>query len=86
MQETRLVLLLVPADEVLVRFELHLLRIGSRCFAPRILMKGGKKAKICFVIHIAGFFLNFFFGYEVIVKQIFYKRPTNHYSHVMDTC
>ena len=34
-QETSLGLLLVPGDEVLVRFELRLLRIGSRCFAPR---------------------------------------------------
>ena len=35
MQETSLGLLLVPGDEVLVRFELRLLRIRSRCFAPR---------------------------------------------------
>ncbi len=35
MQETSLGLLLVPGDEVPVRFELRLLRIGSRCFAPR---------------------------------------------------
>jgi hypothetical protein len=43
------------------------------------LMKQKKKAKICFVIYIAGFFL-IFFCYEVIVKQIFYKRSANHYS------
>ena len=37
------------------------------------------KAKICFVIHIAGFFLKKQLCYEVIVKQKNYKRPTNYY-------
>jgi hypothetical protein len=41
-------------------------------------MKQNKKGKICFVIYIAGFFLNFFY-YEVIVKQKIYKWPANHY-------
>jgi hypothetical protein len=44
------------------------------------LMKQQKKAKICFFIYIAGFFFLNFFCYEVIVKQIFKERPTNHYS------
>ena len=44
------------------------------------LVKQNKKAKICFVIYIAGFFFKFFFCYEVIVKQNFYKRATIHYS------
>jgi hypothetical protein len=44
------------------------------------LMKQKKKAEICFVIYIAGFFFKFFFCYEVIVKQIFKERPANHYS------
>jgi hypothetical protein len=43
------------------------------------LMNRNKKAKICFVIYIAGFFFSIFFCYEVIVKQIFYKRSANHY-------
>ena len=44
------------------------------------LVKQNKKAKICFVIYIAGFFFKFFFCYEVIVKQKIYKRPSNYYS------
>jgi len=32
-------------------------------------MKQNKKAKICFVIHIAGFFLKKKFCYEVFAKQ-----------------
>ena len=43
------------------------------------LVKQNKKAKICFVIYIAGFFFLNFFCYEVIVKQKIYKRSTNHY-------
>ena len=43
------------------------------------LMKQNKKAKICFVIYIAGFFFLNFFCYEVIAKQKIYKRSTNHY-------
>jgi len=43
-------------------------------------VKQNKKAKICFVIYIAGFFFNFFFCYEVIVKQKIYKRASNYYS------
>jgi hypothetical protein len=42
------------------------------------LVKQNKKAKICLVIHIAGK-RNLFFIYDVIVKQFFYKRSTNHY-------
>jgi hypothetical protein len=33
------------------------------------LMKQNKKAKICFVIYIAGFFFLKFFCYEVFAKQ-----------------
>ena len=36
-----------------------------------------KKGKICFVIYIAG--ERFVFFYDVIVKQIFKKRPANQY-------
>jgi hypothetical protein len=43
------------------------------------LMKQNKKAKICFVIYIAGFFFLNFFCYEVIVKQKIYKRASNYY-------
>ena len=46
------------------------------------LMKQNKKAEICFVINIAGFFFLNFFCYEVIVKQIFYKRATIHYLYM----
>jgi hypothetical protein len=35
------------------------------------LVKQNKKAKICFVIHIAGKRKLFFYIYAVIVKQIF---------------
>ena len=44
------------------------------------LVKQNKKAKICFVIYIAGFFFKIFFCYEVIVKQKIYKRASNYYS------
>ena len=48
------------------------------------LVKQNKKAKICFVIHITGFFFKKNFCYEVIVKQKIYKRPTNnHYWREM---
>ena len=43
------------------------------------LVKQNKKAKICFVIHIAGEKKLLFYIYAVIVKQIFYKRSTNYY-------
>jgi hypothetical protein len=43
-------------------------------------MKQKKKAKICFVIYIAGFFFKKKFCYEVIVKQFFKERPANYYS------
>ena len=42
-------------------------------------MKQNKKAKICFVIYIAGFFFKKKFCYEVIVKQKNYKRSSNYY-------
>ena len=42
-------------------------------------MKQKKKGKICFVIYIAG--ERFFFIYDVIMKQFYYKRSANHYSH-----
>ena len=47
------------------------------------LVKQNKKAKICFVIHIAGERKLLFYIYAVIVKQIFYKRSTNYYSRVV---
>ena len=43
------------------------------------LVKQNKKAKICFVIHIAGEKKLLFYIYAVIVKQFFYKRSTNYY-------
>ena len=43
------------------------------------LVKQNKKAKICFVIYIAGKRKLFFYIYAVIVKQIFYKRSSNYY-------
>ena len=43
------------------------------------LVKQNKKAKICFVIHIAGEKIIIFYIYAVIVKQKIYKRSTNHY-------
>ena len=43
------------------------------------LVKQNKKAKICFVIYIAGFFFLKILCYEVIVKQNIYKRPSNYY-------
>ncbi len=43
------------------------------------LVKQNKKAKICFVIYIAGKKKLLFYTYAVIVKQIFYKRPSNQY-------
>ena len=46
-------------------------------------MKQNKKAKICFVIYIAGFIFLKDFCYEVIVKQKIYKRASNCYSSLM---
>jgi len=43
------------------------------------LLKQNKKAKICFVIYIAGKRKLFFYIYAVIVKQKIYKRSSNHY-------
>ncbi len=45
------------------------------------LVKQNKKAKICFVIYIAGKKKLLFYIYAVIVKQNFYKRPTNYYYY-----
>ena len=45
------------------------------------LVKQNKKAEICFVIYIAGFFFKKNFCYEVIVKQKIYKRSSNYYSN-----
>jgi len=44
-------------------------------------LKQNKKAKICFVIDIAGKKKLLFYIYAVIVKQIFYKRSSNYYCH-----
>jgi len=44
------------------------------------LVKQNKKAKI--TKHIAGEKKLLFYIYDVIVKQIFYKRSTNHYLGV----
>jgi hypothetical protein len=43
------------------------------------LLKQNKKAKICFVIYIAGFFFLNFFCYEVIAKQKKTERSSNYY-------
>ena len=43
-------------------------------------MKQKKKGKTCFVIYIAGERIFVLFIYDVIMKQNFYKRSTNHYS------
>jgi len=43
------------------------------------LMKQNKKAKICFVIYIAGFFFLNFFCYEVFAKQKKTELPMNNY-------
>ena len=40
-----------------------------------------RRAKICFVIYIAGIFFLKKICYEVIVKQKIYKRASNYYSH-----
>ena len=48
------------------------------------LVKQNKKAKICFVIYIAGFFFLKFFCYEVIVKQKINERFRLYYSCVYD--
>ena len=50
---------------------------GEYRFSSR--MKQNKKAKICFVIYIAGFFFKKNFCYEVIVKQKIYKRCRLYY-------
>ena len=51
---------------------------GEYRFSSR--MKQNKKAKICFVIHIATSEKEFFFYiYAVIVKQKIYKRSSNYY-------
>jgi hypothetical protein len=44
-------------------------------------MKQNKKAKICFVICFAEKKKLLFYIYAVIVKQNFYKRSSNYYSH-----
>jgi len=43
------------------------------------LMKQNKKAKICFVIYIAGFFFLNFFCYEVFAKQKKTEESSNNY-------
>ena len=43
------------------------------------LVKQNKKAKICFVIHIAGEKKLLFYIYDVIVKQFFSKSSANHF-------
>ncbi len=43
------------------------------------LLKQNKKAKICFVIYIAGFFFKFFLCYEVFAKQKKTERSSNYY-------
>ena len=51
---------------------------GEYRFSSR--MKQNKKAKICFVIYIAGKKKLLFYIYAVIVKQKIYKRSSNYYS------
>jgi hypothetical protein len=43
------------------------------------LVKQNKKAKICFIIHIAGKRKIIFYIYDVIVKQNKKKSSANHY-------
>ena len=45
------------------------------------LMKQNQKAKICFVIYIAGFFFKKKFCYEVFAKQKKRKESRNNYYH-----
>ena len=49
------------------------------------LLKLNKKGKNCAVFCFAGKRI-FFFIYDVIVKQFFYKRSTNHYSYIQISC
>jgi hypothetical protein len=49
------------------------------------LLKQNKKAKICFVIYIAGFFFKKNFCYEVFAKQKKKKCSSSNYSY-MNTC
>ena len=49
-------------------------------------MKQNKKAKICFVIYIAGFFFKKKFCYEVIVKQKKTERFRLYYSSACRVC
>jgi hypothetical protein len=44
------------------------------------LLKQNKKAKICFVIYIAGFFFKKNFCYEVFAKQKKTEESSNYYS------
>jgi hypothetical protein len=44
-------------------------------------LKQNKKAKICFVIYIAGFFFKKNLCYEVFAKQKILKLSSNHYLH-----
>jgi hypothetical protein len=46
------------------------------------LMKQNKKAKIYAVFCFAGKRKLFFYIYDVITWEIFYKRSTNHYSYL----
>jgi hypothetical protein len=52
------------------------------------LVKQNKKAKICFVIYIAGFFFLKFFCYEVFAKQKKTEESSNYYlhTHVYTVC
>ena len=50
---------------------------GSKGFSS--LMKQNKKAKIYFVIYIAGFFFLNFFCYEVFAKQKKTEESSNNY-------
>jgi hypothetical protein len=52
-------------------------RVGWSGYMFSSLMKQNKKAKICFVIYIAGFFLKKNLCYEVIVKQKKTERSSN---------
>ena len=49
------------------------------------LVKQNKKAEICFVIYIAGFFFLNFLCYEVFAKQKIYKLSSNYYYQVSPT-
>ncbi len=72
----------VGLQKLITDFDMRNGHKGGLIGLARALVKQNKKAKICFVIHIAGEKKLLFYIYDVIVKQIFYKRPANHYFYL----